>query len=104
MSRTLSYSTDARADLRDLSDFIFDQSGSEDGESFVVQIDQRCRRLVSLDGILGTARPELSEGLRSTPHKGYVTFFRYLGAVLENVNILHGNRDLITHFGGDPTE
>lgn len=96
----LTYTTEARADLRGISDYIADESGSEDvAESFIVQLDERCRRLASLPGTLGTARPELRKDVRSTPHKSYVIFFRYADDALEIVNVLRANRNLSAYFG-----
>lgn len=100
--RGLSYSVDARADLRDISDFVSELSGSEDvAEAVVDGLIARCERLAGLPGMLGTARPALADGLRSTPHKGYVIFFRYVADALEIVNVLHGSRDVMRHFDAD---
>jgi plasmid stabilization system protein ParE len=49
---------------------------------------------------MGRARPELRWDLRSHPHKAYVIFFRYVGDVLEVVNVLEGHRDIDAFFGG----
>lgn len=99
MIRKLRYSTDAREDLRDIADFITEESGSEDvAEFFIIQLDERCRTLASLPGTLGSARPELRFSIRSTPHKGYVILFRYGDNLLEVINIVHGSRDLANFF------
>jgi toxin ParE1/3/4 len=98
----LSYTADARDNLRAIADFIADESGDEDvAESFIVLLDARCRKIASLPGTLGTARPELHHDLRSIPHKGYLIFFRYLDDGLEIVNILHGSRDVTAFYHGD---
>src|SRR3546814_4599576 len=84
MTRSLRFTTEARKNLREISDFISDVSGSEDvAESFVSQLVERCRHIASLPGILGTHRVELREDIRSTPHKGYLIFFRYRDEALE---------------------
>ena len=102
MIRELRFTAQARENLRDISDFISEESGSEDvAESFLFQLVARCHRIASLPGTLGTRRNELRDDIRSTPHKGYVIFFRYREGLLEVVNILHGTRDVIAHFSTD---
>lgn len=94
MTRELHFSGQARANLKEISDFISDASGSEDvAESFLSRLVERCRHMASLPGTLGTARPELYSDIRSTPHKGYVIFFRYRDDGMEIVAVLHGSRD-----------
>jgi plasmid stabilization system protein ParE len=51
--------------------------------------------------MMGRARPELRHDLRSHPHKAYVIFFRYVGDVLEVVNVLEGHRDIDAFFSAD---
>jgi molybdate transport system substrate-binding protein len=46
---------------------------------------------------MGRLRPELSAGLRSHPYGSYMIYFRYVGDVLEVVNILEGHKDVL-HF------
>jgi len=102
MIRKLRFTTQARDDLRAISDFVSDASGSEDiAESFLSQLIERCRHVASLPGTLGTLRTELRDDIRSTPHKGYVIFFRYQDDALEVVDILHGSRDSTAHFRSD---
>lgn len=50
---------------------------------------------------MGRARKELGPDLRSQSHKSYVIFFRYLGDVLEVVNVIEGHRDLPALFPPD---
>src|SRR3546814_5327758 len=52
MTGSLRFTTEARKNLREISDFIWDVRGSEDvAESFVSQLDERCRHIASLPGI-----------------------------------------------------
>lgn len=67
--------------------------------AFVSRLRHRCLRLAELPGTLGTARPDLADGLRSTPCDGYVIFFRYReDDAVEIVNILHASRDVEGYF------
>lgn len=68
---------------------------------FTARLREKCRALASMQGTLGTARPELGEDIRSIPAYGYVIFFRYRDTMLEIVNILHGTRDLDAYFEGE---
>lgn len=99
MTLALRYISAARDNLRDIADYIADESGSEDvAEAFILQLDERCRRIASLPGNLGTERPELGNDIRSSPHKGYIIFFRYQEDAVEIVAILHANRDVMDYF------
>ena len=59
------------------------------------------RKLASLPGTLGRARPELRPDIRSFPFKGYVIFFRYAADTFERVNVLEGHRDVVAYFQND---
>lgn len=41
--------------------------------------------------------------IRSSPYRGYIIFFRYLGDTFEVVNILHSRRDIDDFFATDAT-
>ena len=92
----------ASSDLDDIAVFVAEASFSRAiADGVVDSLLFRCERLATLPGTLGTTRPELGEGVRSTPHKGYTIFFRYAGTVLEILNILHASRDIESHFAGN---
>ena len=102
MSWQLRFTRRARENLREISSFISKSSGSEDvAEYFTRQLLERCSRLASLPGTLGTSRTELSACVRSTPHRDYVIFFQYRDNILEIINILHGSRDFRHYFDMD---
>jgi plasmid stabilization system protein ParE len=50
---------------------------------------------------MGRARPELRADLRSHSYRNYLIFFRYIGDVIEIVNVLEAHRDISAFFGGD---
>jgi plasmid stabilization system protein ParE len=90
----------ARNDIAQIFAFIEQSSGSSViAESFARQLTDQCQRLAELSGTLGRPRPELRRDIRSTPFKNYLIFFRYVGDVLEVVNILEGHRDIDAFFG-----
>jgi toxin ParE1/3/4 len=97
--RGLTYLASARRDFADILDFITRESGNlAIGRGFVEALREQCRKLASLPGMMGRARPELRPDIRSFVFKGYVIFFRYEGDNFEVVNVLEGHRDLVGHF------
>jgi toxin ParE1/3/4 len=100
MTRHLRYLDAARGDLVDIAVYIAEQSSTATAREFIDGLRDRCRRLAALPGILGTARPELGDDIRSTPCRGYVIFFRYRSDTLEIISVLHGSRDVDAYFAG----
>ncbi|WP_421847990.1 type II toxin-antitoxin system RelE/ParE family toxin [Novosphingobium sp.] len=97
--RRVTYNDEATDDLRLIIHYITRESGDRKiGAAFVAKLRAKCGKLARLDATLGTARPELGAEVRSTPAEGYVIFFRYLESTVEIINILHGSRDITTHF------
>lgn len=93
----------ARRDIAQIYAYVEQQSGSTTvAERFVRQLNEQCRRLARLPGMLGRARPELRPDIRSAPFKDYTIFFRYLDDdVLEVVRIIEGHRDIDAVFAKD---
>lgn len=98
--RRLVYGTAARDDLLHILTYITREAHDRNvGAALVAKLRAQCTKLSQLEGTLGTARPELRADIRSTPCQGYVIFFRYRADdALEIVNILHGSRDIDSHF------
>ena len=93
------YSATARHDLGQIYRYIREQSGSgETARRFVHELRQKCNALAAAPIMMGRPRTELLPGLRSHPHKSYVIFFRYVGDVLEIVNVIEGHRDIPALF------
>jgi toxin ParE1/3/4 len=100
--RRVSYSEAARRNLASILDYISRESGSRVvGQRFTGQLQEKCRKLASLPGILGRARPELRPDMRSFAFRGYVIFFRYGNKVLEIVNVLEGHLDIVAYYDDD---
>jgi toxin ParE1/3/4 len=92
----------ARNDLIAIGDYIQFASGSRRiAARFVREINAYCRHLGSLPGTLGRARPDLLPDIRTAPYKNYVIFFRYVGDVVEIVNVVEGHRDIEALFRRD---
>jgi len=89
----------ARDDLAAIGDYIQFASGSRRvAARFVGELNDYCRHLGRLPGTLGRARPDLLPDIRSAPYGNYIIFFRYVGDVVEIVNIFEGHRDIEAIF------
>ena len=99
----LVYLDSALADLLSILEHITRETGSINlARATTDRIQARCSRLAALPGTLGRPRDELGPGIRSFAVKNHVIFFRYTQATLEIINILHGHRDIISHFTPTP--
>jgi plasmid stabilization system protein ParE len=95
----LVYLSSARQDFRDILRYITVESGNRSvGRAFVDRLQQQCRKLASLPGTMGRARPELRPDIRSAAFRGYVIFFRCDAETFEVVNVLEGHRDIDSYF------
>ena len=97
--RRLRFNRSAQRDLIAIARYIAEQGSPEIAKVILLRLRGHCERLAALPGTLGTARDELEPGLRSTPHKGYILYFRYTDDALEIVDILDARRDTLAHFG-----
>jgi toxin ParE1/3/4 len=95
----LRYSTAARDDLGQIYQYIREKSGSgATALQFVRRLRAKCEELARAPIRMGRLRPELWSELRSHPFESYMIFFRYVGDVLEIVDILEGHRDIDAFF------
>jgi toxin ParE1/3/4 len=98
----LRFSAAAKDDLDSIAEYIADKSGSRaTAEGFARELRDKCRVLARASIEMGRPRTELRPDLRSHPHKNYVIFFRYVGDMLEIVNVLEGHRDMRAFFDSD---
>lgn len=97
--RRLRLTSVARRDLIRIASYISRESRDRSlGHRFVDRVEAHCEKLASLPATLGTARPELEPGLRSTPFGNYLIFFRYVDDTVEIVKIIEGHRDIVAQF------
>jgi plasmid stabilization system protein ParE len=95
----LRYSATARSDLADIYRYIRGKSGSGAvALRFAQRLRRKCEELAAAPIVMGRQRPELRPDLRSHAYEAYVIFFRYVGDVLEVVNVLEGHRDVGAFF------
>src|SRR5713101_244584 len=91
MARLL-FTENAERDLVEIGSFIA-RDNTANADRFIVRLEQHCHRLAARP-LLGRARGELAEGLRSVAYGRYVIFYRPLDDGVEIVRVLHGARDL----------
>lgn len=89
----------ARSDLVEIWQYIADDSEAR-ADAFVDMIDQKLIALAA-NPVMGRARDELADGLRSFAVGRYVIFYRPLAEGVEIVRVLHGSRDIDALFQPD---
>lgn len=65
--------------------------------TFIDELENRCAALGNAPGI-GTARPELGEGIYMLPHGRYLIFYRQTQRSVRIERVMHSARDI---GGGD---
>jgi toxin ParE1/3/4 len=92
----------AQADLMDIAVFIA-QDNPTRALSFVDELEDKCQMLTTAPGI-GSARPELGDGICMLPHGRYLLLYRQAGGTLRVERILHGKRDVSANDLDDPDD
>ena len=93
----------ARSDISEIAHYIAQESGEPAiAQAFVATLRQKCAHMATLPGMLGRARPELAEGLRSSAVGNYIVFFHYLPGTLRVARIIEGHRDMPRHIPSKP--
>ncbi len=88
----VTFSPAARDDLLEVALYIA-QDNPARASTFVDELEFRCRGLGEAPGI-GTARPELGEGIRMLPHGRYLIFYRQAPDTIRIERVMHGARDI----------
>jgi toxin ParE1/3/4 len=93
----LRFTAGAKSDLESIATYIAERSGHRKvAARFMRELRKKCAELAAAPIVMVRPRAELGLDLRSHPHKSYVIFFRYVGGVLEVVNVIEGHRDIPT--------
>lgn len=100
----LRFTASAKRDLQSIAIYIAERSRHRKvATNFVRELRAKCAELAAAPIVMGRPRPELGSDLRSHTYKSYVIFFRYVGNVLEVVNVIEGHRDIPALFPrGEP--
>jgi toxin ParE1/3/4 len=98
----LRFTAGAKSDLQSIAIYIAERSGHRNvATRFARELRAKCAELAASPIIMGRSRAELGPNLRSHPYKSYVILFRYVGDVLEVINVIEGHRDIPALFGRD---
>ncbi len=62
-------------------------------ESFIAEIEDRCRRLGSLPFAFPLLPEREETGIRRRPYGDYLIFYRVLAEVVEILHVVHGARN-----------
>lgn len=89
----------AASDILDIWDYIADDS-IEQADRWVDRLDEKLE-LIATQPLIGRARDELEEGLRSFPFGRYVIFYALVEGGVDVVRVLHGARDIDEIFGAE---
>ena len=92
------FSADANADLEEIAFYILELNPVA-AKRFLEAIEQACE-LLATHPLLGRARPELGEDVRSIPVGNYLIFYVPAAEGINVARIIYGGRDLPTAWGG----
>jgi toxin ParE1/3/4 len=88
----ITFSPIARDDLMEIALHIAADNPTR-ALTFVDELEERCASLGNAPGI-GTARPELGEGIRMLPHGRYLIFYRQTQQSVRIERVMHSARDI----------
>jgi toxin ParE1/3/4 len=96
----VSYSSDAQLDLLGIWNFIYGESRRVDiADNFLDKIFEKAQ-LYASQPLLGQSRPDLDVDVRCFPVGNYVVFYIPRGDGIQIVQVIHGSRNIKTHFRG----
>jgi len=97
-----SYLPEALADLREIWRFLVNAAQSFDiADRFVRDLDATCQ-LRATQPFAGELRSDLGEHVRAFSFGSYVVLYLPLRDGIEVIQLIHGSRDISTHFRGLP--
>lgn len=86
----------AADDLREIVGYIEAQNPGR-GIAYVEELE-KAFSLYAVSPMIGRARPEIADGIRSFPFGNYVVFYRLQDHEFVIVRVLHGRRDILRAF------
>ncbi len=91
--RALVWAPAAEDDLDDIFNYIADQDQRPSTAADLLRKIESKVRLCATQPRMGTARPDLGEGLRIVRHTRYAIVYRSLSDGIEVLRVLDGHRD-----------
>ena len=100
--RRLRLNASAKRDLREIATYLrFEGVDRRSITGILSALGAQCQKLADLPGDLGRPRPDLAEGVRSFPFRGYAIFFRYSEDEIEIVHVLSTRQNVRAHLTGE---
>jgi toxin ParE1/3/4 len=87
----------ATNDIEQITDFIAQQSGLQQSETFLSKLDAKFANIVTFPQI-GRKRSEILPNLRSVPLDKYLILYLLIGEDVEILRVVSGYRDLARLF------
>ena len=87
----------ATNDIEEIADFIAQQSGLQQSETFLSKLDSKFTNIVAFPQI-GRNRNEILPNLRSIPLDKYLILYLPIGEDIEILRVVSGYRDLAKLF------
>ena len=84
-------------DIEQIADYIARQSGLDQGDRFLNQLDAKFVKIAQFPN-LGRQRDEILPGLRSLPMDNYLILYMVIGQDVEILRVVSGYRDLSALF------
>jgi toxin ParE1/3/4 len=91
--REVRYTASAKRDLRDIAEYVGQETGNAVTKALLVRIRTKVAKL-SRDGLRYRERPELGVGRRAILIGPYIAFYRVVGDKVFVQRVLHGARDI----------
>lgn len=89
----------AVGDVLEVWDFIAEDS-LDQADAWVDRLDAALQRLAT-QPLMGRARPELADDLRSLPFESYVIFYLPIPDGVDVIRVLHSARDVDSAFNDE---
>lgn len=95
MSR-ISFTADARLDLKDIYDFIADDNAAM-AQKQIKRLQEQWHVLAEQPRI-GTKRDDILPGIRSITEGNYIIFYRLIDSGIQILRVLHTSMDAVRAF------
>lgn len=87
----------AELDIEEIYDYGTFKFGSEQAIYYLIEMQSHFEALCK-NPEMGRIRNEIKKGLLSFPYQSHIIFYRILDTHIRIIRVLHGSRDLPSHF------